>query len=65
VHRPGGELIHAGIWIGDSVVIIIEDAVDGPVRSSGRLGGMVTCVMALYGEDVDAAWQRAVAAGRR
>ena len=30
---------------------------------NGRLGGMVTCVMALYWPDVDAAWQRAVAAG--
>ena len=60
---PGGELIHAEIRIGDSVVMITEDAVDGPVSSPGRLGGMVTCVMALYWEDVDAAWQRAVAAG--
>ena len=54
---PGGELIHAEIQIGDSVVMITEDAVDGPVSSPGRLGGMVTCVMALYWEDVDAAWQ--------
>jgi PhnB protein len=60
---PGGEVIHAEIRIGDSVVMITEDSVDGPVSSPGRLGGMVTCVMALYWEDVDAAWQRAVAAG--
>jgi PhnB protein len=60
---PGGELIHAEIRIGDSVVMITEDAVDGPVSSPQRVGGKVTCVMALYWEDVDAAWQRAVAAG--
>ena len=60
---PGGELIHAEIRIGDSVVMITEDEVDGPVSSPQRLGGMVTCVMALYWEDVDATWQRAVAAG--
>ena len=60
---PGGELIHAEIRIGDSVVMITEDDVDGPVSSPQRLGGMVTCVMALYWEDVDAAWQRAVTAG--
>ena len=60
---PDGELIHAEILIGDSVVMITEDAVDGPVRSPERLGGMVSCVMALYWENVDAAWERAVTAG--
>ena len=39
---PGGELIHAEIRIGDSVVMITEDAVDGPVSSPERLGGKVT-----------------------
>jgi PhnB protein len=60
---PDGELIHGEILIGDSVVMITEDAVDGPVRSPERLGGMVSCVMALYWENVDAAWERAVGAG--
>ena len=39
---PGGELIHAEIRIGDSVVMITEDAVDGPVSpdlSSGLMAG--------------------------
>ena len=60
---PGGELIHAEIRIGDSIVMLTEDAVDGPVSSPPRLAGMVTCVMALYWQDVDTAWQRAVSAG--
>jgi len=60
---PDGKLIHAEIRIGDSVVMITEDAADGPVRSPERLGGMVSCVMCLYWADVDAAWQRAVGAG--
>jgi PhnB protein len=60
---PDGGLIHAEIRIGDSVVMISEDSVDGPVDSPERLGGMVTCVMSAYWEDVDAAWERAVSAG--
>jgi PhnB protein len=60
---PDGTLIHAEIQIGDSVVMITEDASDGPVRSPVRLGGMVTCVMSVYWEDVDTAWERAVSAG--
>lgn len=62
---PNGELIHAEIQIGNSVVMITEDAGDGPAASPERLGGMVTCVMALYWENVDAAWERPVSAGAR
>jgi PhnB protein len=60
---PGGELIHAEIRIGNSVVMITEDAVDGPVSSPQRLGGEShLCDGALLGGR-DAAWERAVAAG--
>jgi PhnB protein len=60
---PNGELIHAEVRIGDSVVMITEDAVDGPVSSPERLDGMVTCIMATYWDSVNAAWERAVSAG--
>ena len=40
-----------------------RNAVDGPVSSPQRLGGKVTCVLSMYWADVDAAWERAVAAG--
>ena len=60
---PDGELIHAEITIGDSVVMITEDAVGRPARSPEHLGDQVSCIMALYWENVDAAWERAVAAG--
>jgi len=43
--------------------MITEDAVDGPVSCPERLGGKVTCVLSVYWADVDAAWERAVAAG--
>jgi PhnB protein len=61
---PGGELIHAEVRIGDSVVMLTDEAVDGaPARSADSIDRVVTAIMATYWEDVDAAWSRAVAAG--
>lgn len=61
---PTGELIHAEVRIGDSVVMITDEAADGaPARSPESLGGIVSAIMASYWEDVDAIWERAVAAG--
>jgi PhnB protein len=61
---PSGELIHAEVRIGDSVVMITDEAEDGgPAASPESLGGVVSAIMATYWEDVDAAWNRAVAAG--
>ncbi len=61
---PDGELIHAEVRIGDSVVMITEEADNGaPARSPQSLGRVVTAIMATYWEDVDAVWERAVAAG--
>jgi PhnB protein len=60
---PGGELIHAEVRIGDSVVMISDEGEDGaPARSPESLGG-VSAIMATYWEDVDATWERAIAAG--
>ncbi len=61
---PSGELIHAEIRIGDSVLMITDDAGDGaPARSPQSASGAVTAIMATYWEDVDAAWERALTAG--
>jgi PhnB protein len=61
---PNGEVIHAEVRIGDSVIMISEESdPDGPARSPQSLGGAVSAIMALYWEDVDAAWERALAAG--
>jgi PhnB protein len=61
---PTGELIHAEVRIGDSVVMIADEAEDGaPAKSPESLGGVVSAIMATYWEDVDFVWNRAVAAG--
>lgn len=61
---PGGELIHAEVRIGDSVVMISDEGEDGaPARSPESLGGVVSAIMATYWENVDVVWERAIAAG--
>ena len=61
---PAGELIHAEVRIGDSVVMISDEGENGaPAKSPASLGGVVSAIMATYWEDVDAAWARAVDAG--
>jgi PhnB protein len=63
--EPGGRVIHAEVRIGDSVVMIAEQGAESesltqpPSRASRR----VTAIMATYWENVDAVWERAVAAG--
>jgi PhnB protein len=61
---PHGELIHAEVRIGDSVVMISDEGEDGaPARAPESLGGVVSAIMATYWEDIDAVWARALAAG--
>jgi PhnB protein len=61
---PNGQVIHAEMRIGDSVVMVTEDTADGaPAVAPESNGGAVTAIMATYWEDVEAAWQRAVEAG--
>lgn len=61
---PDGAVIHAEVRIGTSVVMVTQDSADGaPAVAPELVGGTVTAIMATYWPDVDAAWDRAVAAG--
>src|ERR1700758_1904083 len=56
-HGPDGELIHAEVRIGNSVVMITDEPDNGaPAKSPESLGGAVSAIMATYWDDVDAAW---------
>lgn len=56
---PDGELIHAEIRIGDTVLMLTGES--DLARAPGD--GPATAIIATYWEDVDAAWERATAAG--
>jgi PhnB protein len=45
------------------ITVDADRASEAPARSPEALGGFVTAVMALYWEDVDSAWARALDAG--
>jgi PhnB protein len=61
---PNGQVVHAEIRIGDSIVMLSDEDDDGaPAKAPPSLGGLVSAIMATYWTNVDAAWQRAVAAG--
>lgn len=59
---PGGTLGHAEVCIGDSPVMIADEAPDQGAVGPKTLGGAAVSLM-LYVGDVDAVFARAVAAG--
>jgi PhnB protein len=61
---PGGRLAHAEIKIGDSVIMMADEARDMGYRSPRSLGGSAVSIL-LYVEDVDARFNRAVESGAK
>lgn len=59
---PGGRIVHAEVRVGDSVIMLHEDAPEWGTRSPRVLGGTAGAVL-LYVDDVDATYAAAIAAG--
>jgi PhnB protein len=59
---PDGRLGHAEIKVGDSPIMLADEAPDMGYRGPQALGGTPVSVL-LYVKDVDAQYQKAVAAG--
>jgi PhnB protein len=61
---PNGKVGHAEIMIGDSRLMLADEAPEWDARSPQTIGGS-SVFLALYVEDVDAVISRAVAAGAK
>lgn len=60
---PNGEVVHAEVVIGDSVVYLTDEGDGAYGVAPGSAGGQVTSIMGLTVTDVDSWWDRALAAG--
>ena len=62
LNTPTGDIAHAEIKIGDSVIMLAEPCEDSPMPSPDTLGGSTVAVH-LCVEDVDAMFEQAIDAG--
>ncbi len=60
--NPGGKIGHAELQLGDSVIMLADEAPEIGFRSPKTLGG-TPVIVSVYVEDVDAVVERAVQAG--
>jgi PhnB protein len=60
----GGKVGHAEIKVGDSPIMLADEYPDMGFRGPESIGGTPVCIL-LYVEDVDAVYNRAVAAGAK
>ncbi|MGB6500828.1 MAG: VOC family protein [Thermoplasmata archaeon] len=61
---PDGKLVHGRLRIGDSIVMM-SDVFPGAGVASPAAVGTTTVTLHLYSKNVDALWDRAVAAGAK
>jgi PhnB protein len=61
---PDGRIMHAEIRIGDSVIMLGDEMPEQGARGPKSIGGTPVTLF-IYGENVDAAWKRAVDAGAK
>ena len=64
IPAPGGKIGHAELEIGDSVIMLADEFPDMNVRGPKAIGGTPVTVM-VYVEDVDQAFERAIAGGSK
>ena len=58
----GSRIMHSELLLGDSRFFVVDEFADGPMKSPATLGGSPV-TLHLYVRDVDAVFDRAVAAG--
>ena len=61
---PDGTIMHAKLRIGDSIIMLADEMPDQGGRGPKSIGGTPVSFF-VYGENVDAAWKRAVDAGAK
>ena len=64
IPAPGGKIGHAEIQIGDSRIMLADEAPERDIRSPQTLGGTPVSIM-LYVDDVDSRYKQAIAAGAK
>ena len=62
LNTPTGDIAHAEIKIGDSLIMLAETSAESPMPSPDTLGGS-TFAIHLYVEDVDSLFEQAIDAG--
>jgi PhnB protein len=61
---PDGKIMHAEIKVGDSIIMLADEMPDMGGKGPKSIGGTPVSFF-VYGDNVDAAWKRAIDAGSK